>query len=171
VLKVTCGELAMLLCADAGRRFEQEVLRRAGPSGEGLPGAQVLKVGHHGSSGSASAQFLEAVGPEVAVVSVGRNSYGHPAADTVERLARSGANLLRTDLVGAVRVVWRSRSRRMIVSDMRSSGPGPRCSESSRRWDKSRLIGRSRGLFVESRSATSKPERRGVPRLRKRCGE
>lgn len=120
VLKVTCGELAMLLCADAGRRFEQEVLRRAGPSGEGLPGAQVLKVGHHGSSGSASAQFLEAVGPEVAVVSVGRNSYGHPAADTVERLARSGANLLRTDLVGAVRVVWRSRSRRMIVSDMRS---------------------------------------------------
>jgi competence protein ComEC len=120
VLKVTCGEFSMLLCADAGRRFEQEALRRSETSMGGSLRAQVLKVGHHGSSGSASAQFLEAVGPEVAIISVGRNSYGHPAPDTVERLARSGADLLRTDRVGAVRVVWHSRTRRMIVSDMRS---------------------------------------------------
>jgi len=120
VLRITCGEFSMLLCADAGRRFEREALRHAGATGERILKAQVLKVGHHGSSNSASAQFLEAVGADFAVISVGRNSYGHPAPDNVERLLKSGAALLRTDIVGAVRVVWHPWPRRMIVNDMRS---------------------------------------------------
>ena len=52
-----------------------------GPRGEDPEG--VLKVGHHGSSNSASAQFLEAVGADFMIISVGRNSYGHPAPDNV----------------------------------------------------------------------------------------
>ena len=120
VFHVVCGEFSMLLCADAGRKFEQEVFRCLGPEGHGVLRADVLKVGHHGSSSATSARFLEAVKPSIAVISVGRNSYGHPSQDTVERLLQSGAAVLRTDEVGAVRVEWHPKSHRLAVSDMRA---------------------------------------------------
>ena len=60
--------------------------------------ANVLKVGHHGSSTSSSDTFLAAVNPEVAVISVGAgNKYGHPSANVLRALARVGADVLRTD--------------------------------------------------------------------------
>jgi competence protein ComEC len=65
--------------------------------------ADVLKVGHHGSSTSSSDTFLDAVHPELAVISVGAlNKYGHPSADVIRALARVGAEVLRTDEVGTV---------------------------------------------------------------------
>jgi competence protein ComEC len=61
----------------------------------------VLKVGHHGSDGSTSAAFLEAVEPDFAVISAGAaNSFGHPSPTTRLRLA--GIPTLRTDLNGRV---------------------------------------------------------------------
>ena len=65
--------------------------------------ADVLKVGHHGSSTSSSEAFLAAVHPELAVVSVGaRNMYGHPSPDVIAALARAGAEVLRTDEAGTI---------------------------------------------------------------------
>jgi competence protein ComEC len=54
--------------------------------------SDILKVVHHGSKYSSSADFLEGVGAEVAVISVGEdNAYGHPAQETLDRLAAVGA--------------------------------------------------------------------------------
>ncbi|MBQ9990547.1 MAG: ComEC/Rec2 family competence protein [Lachnospiraceae bacterium] len=65
----------------------------------------VLKVAHHGSSGSSSTAFLEAVQPKVSLVSCGRNnSYGHPASDTLERLEAVGSLILQTTESGAITI-------------------------------------------------------------------
>ena len=63
----------------------------------------MLKVGHHGSDTSTSDAFLEAVDPEIALISCGvDNSYGHPSPATLEKLTQWGAEIYRTDLNGSV---------------------------------------------------------------------
>ena len=65
--------------------------------------ATVLKVAHHGSAGSSSTEFLEAVNPEYAVISVGvGNSYHHPEEEALQRLQSIGAEIYRTDLQGNI---------------------------------------------------------------------
>ena len=67
----------------------------------------VLKVAHHGSKHSSSLKFLEQVRPKVAVISVGvGNSYGHPHAETLQRLASVGSTILRTDELGAIKMTF-----------------------------------------------------------------
>lgn len=69
-----------------------------------LPNIDILKVTHHGSKNSSSESFLQVVDPELALISVGRdNSYGHPHADTLGRLAPL-AQVYRTDQVGTITV-------------------------------------------------------------------
>ncbi|MGI5898817.1 MAG: DNA internalization-related competence protein ComEC/Rec2 [Christensenellales bacterium] len=58
--------------------------------------ADVLKVGHHGSKYSTSSEFLEKVMPKYAVISVGRNSHGHPTPQTIQRLEEKGAAVMTT---------------------------------------------------------------------------
>ncbi len=62
----------------------------------------VLKVGHHGSKYSTSAEFLACAGPQIAVIQVGKNTYGHPSAETVERLEAVGVRVYRNDECGAI---------------------------------------------------------------------
>jgi competence protein ComEC len=63
----------------------------------------VLKVGHHGSITSSTQLFLDVVDPDIAIVSVGeRNKFRHPSAVVMERLERSGSEVLRTDFEGAI---------------------------------------------------------------------
>lgn len=64
----------------------------------------VLKVAHHGSKFSSDAGFLTAVRPAVAVIEVGKNSYGHPTRETLGRLEDAGARIYRTDRHGTVTV-------------------------------------------------------------------
>jgi competence protein ComEC len=65
--------------------------------------ADLLKVGHHGSKTSTSDLFLDAVRPEVAVISVGeKNRYGHPHTGVLERLRARGVRVFRTDRDGDV---------------------------------------------------------------------
>ena len=67
----------------------------------------MLKVAHHGSKHSSSLEFLEKVRPKVAVISVGAgNGYGHPHEETLERLAGVGSKVLRTDELGAIKLVF-----------------------------------------------------------------
>ena len=65
--------------------------------------ADVLKVGHHGSSTSTSYPFLREVLPEYAVISCGTgNSYGHPHEECLSRLSDADVTVYRTDLDGSV---------------------------------------------------------------------
>jgi len=98
VFRLTCGEVSVMLVGDATSDSEASMLAA------GLPlDSDVLKVGHHGSSTSTSAAFLAAVTPKDAVISVGAgNTYGHPAQETLDRLATAGATVYRTDLNGTV---------------------------------------------------------------------
>ena len=73
--------------------LEQELLE----SGEPLR-AEILKVGHHGSRTSTSAEFLSVVNPKFALISAGLdNSYGHPHAEVLRRLERFRVITFRTD--------------------------------------------------------------------------
>jgi len=58
---------------------------------------EVLKVPHHGSKYSTSEEFLKKTTPELAVISVGKNSFGHPTEEVIGRLKDQAIKLLRTD--------------------------------------------------------------------------
>ncbi len=95
VMTVRYGGTSALLEGDAEKETER---RMAGEQ----PEADLLKVGHHGSATSTIPEFLSAVHPRFAVISVGtRNVYGHPRRQVLERLADSGVRTYRTDLDGA----------------------------------------------------------------------
>jgi competence protein ComEC len=64
----------------------------------------ILKVGHHGSRHSTSSALLTAFQPHTALVSVGKNTYGHPHQEVLQRLDAQGVRIHRTDLEGAIRV-------------------------------------------------------------------
>ena len=66
----------------------------------------VLKVGHHGSRTSSSQEFLDAVNPDIALISCGKNNdYGHPHDETMKKLNAMGINIFRTDEMGSVVIV------------------------------------------------------------------
>lgn len=93
------GSVRFLLVGDAEAAEEGWLLDHAR---EELA-ADVLKVGHHGSATSSSDEFLAAVNPAAAIISVGAdNIYGHPSADVLAALARAGARVVRTDQRGTV---------------------------------------------------------------------
>ena len=64
--------------------------------------ADILKIGHHGSAGSTSDELLAAVKPAYAVIQVGKNNYGHPAAKIIEKCRQKCIMILRNDIQGAV---------------------------------------------------------------------
>ncbi len=70
--------------------------------------ADALKVGHHGSRFSSSAVFLKELQPKVAIIGVGKNSYGHPTAAAVARLEGTGARLYTTLDRGTVKVILKN---------------------------------------------------------------
>jgi competence protein ComEC len=94
VARFTYGETSFLLTGDLPR--EETVLA-------GEIEATVLKVAHHGSKYSSSDTFLDRVRPQEAVISVGKNSYGHPDDAVLERLRNRGVVIRRTDEVGDIR--------------------------------------------------------------------
>lgn len=98
VARLDHGRVRVLFTADAEAITERWLLAR----GADLQ-ASVLKVAHHGSRHSSTPAFLQAVAPRVAVISLGAdNRYHHPAPETLERLARAGTRVYRTDLDGTI---------------------------------------------------------------------
>jgi competence protein ComEC len=119
------GRFRMLFTGDAGSESERRFLAERVDLR-----ADVLKVGHHGSAYGSSPEFIEAVAPRYAIVSVGRhNLFGHPAPSTLATLERFGAQIFRTDEDGAVTVVSDGRSETVtsmlpIPAPERSGGGG-----------------------------------------------
>jgi len=100
VLRVSYGTMNLLFTGDATAPVEEALVKSGYPLD-----AQVLKVGHHGSSGASSSAFLSRVNPQVAILSLGKgNDYGHPHRETLERLKAAGPTVFRTDTDGTIRV-------------------------------------------------------------------
>lgn len=98
VLRAEYKGLSALFTGDAEKKEEQAMLA----DGFKLK-ANLLKVGHHGSSTSTSAGFLKKVKPEFATISCGKNNdYGHPHKETKTLLDKSGITTLRTDEQGNI---------------------------------------------------------------------
>ncbi|MEV7226792.1 ComEC/Rec2 family competence protein [Polymorphospora sp. NPDC051019] len=112
VLRARVGAATMLFTGDAEEEEQRALLERLGPAGLR---ARLLKVPHHGSVYQ-DPQFLAAVDPAVALVSVGvGNDYGHPNPALLAMLARGGARVLRTDLDGDLAVVVGERGLAVVV--------------------------------------------------------
>ena len=101
-LVVRFGEFRALLSGDS------EVRQLGHLVGQGVvPALTLLKAPHHGSDNGFTRAFLEAARPEVVVISVGRNGYGHPRPAALRAFAGAGATVLRTDLEGHVAILGR----------------------------------------------------------------
>lgn len=98
VAKLTVGEKSFLFTGDSSEQAEADMIE----TGEDLK-ADVLKIGHHGSSTATTEAFLQAVNPQVAVISCGKdNSYGHPHEETMQRLQEKAMTIYRTDEDGTI---------------------------------------------------------------------
>nr|WP_242655264.1 ComEC/Rec2 family competence protein [Clostridium cellulovorans] len=98
VTKLTYGNKSFIFMGDAETLSEGEILAK-----QLDVSADVIKIGHHGSTSSTSKSFLKAVNPKYAIISVGEgNSYNHPADETLAKLENYGITVYRTDLNGTI---------------------------------------------------------------------
>ncbi|MCX6763611.1 MAG: ComEC/Rec2 family competence protein [Candidatus Moranbacteria bacterium] len=94
VAKLTYGQNSFLFTGDLPSENEKNLADIQ---------ADILKVSHHGSKYATSTEFLNAVKPKDAVISVGKNNkYGHPAPEILERLSQAKINIWRTDEMGDI---------------------------------------------------------------------
>ena len=99
--KLIYGQTKFLFTGDLEQLAEEKILASA----VNLQ-ADVLKVGHHGSDTSSSQAFLDKIQPQLAVISVGKdNDFGFPSLRVIKRLERLGAQILRTDQAGTIKLV------------------------------------------------------------------
>ncbi len=96
VFKLIHNNSKFLLTGDLSSNFEDDLMQNFDLESD------VLKVGHHGSKYSTSEGFLKAVSPKCAVISVGENSYGHPADRVLDLLEENKVKILRTDTNGDI---------------------------------------------------------------------
>lgn len=103
-LSILCsvGENDLLITGDMTEDIEKRLVKYGD-----LPRVEVLVAGHHGSKYASGAVLLQAIQPEIALISVGYNNYGHPSAEALDRLTAAGAEIYRTDLQGDLRVQFR----------------------------------------------------------------
>jgi competence protein ComEC len=97
VTLLSYGDFDLLLPGDISSQIEEVISTETE--------IEVLKIAHHASKYSSSEEFLERIDPDLAVVSVGKNSFGHPAKEVLERLSQQAIKLLRTDIDGEIEVV------------------------------------------------------------------
>jgi competence protein ComEC len=100
VLELRYGDVALLLTGDVSAAIEHAIV----PMLTSAP-IRVLKIGHHGSRTSTSAELLDAWKPQIAVISCGRgNRFGHPAPEVMQRLEEAAVRVYRTDRDGQINV-------------------------------------------------------------------
>ena len=95
----TAGDFDVLITGDMSGSTEKLLVETYD-----LPDIEALVVGHHGSKYATTEELLEAVTPEIGVISVGENNFGHPTAEAMDRMAWQGMTLYRTDLQGNIMI-------------------------------------------------------------------
>ena len=101
-LRFDANGLSLVATGDGEKEVEKQLLAAKKKELQ----ADVYKAAHHGSSTSNTLEFLQAVSPQVVVVSCGKdNSYGHPHKEAMQNFAAVGAQVLRTDELGSI-AVW-----------------------------------------------------------------
>jgi competence protein ComEC len=106
VLNFSYGSFDLFLSGDIGSKEELALV-----SERVLRPVEILKVPHHGSKYSSSAEFLAALEPQLAVIQVGKNNrFGHPTAEVLSRLDAVRARILRNDQDGQIRVASEGES-------------------------------------------------------------
>ena len=118
-LVVRFGDFTAFLSGDSEvRQLSHLVGRRA------VPDVALLKAAHHGSDNGFTGEFLRAATPEVVVISVGRNSYGHPRPEALAAYASVGATVLRTDLHGDVEIRGHGDGRYDVLAERQVAAAG-----------------------------------------------
>ncbi len=98
VMKVTFGKTSFLFTGDAEEETENEILEN-----NFNINSDILKLGHHGSATSTTDEFLWAVHPKIAVISVGKdNDHGHPHKEILSKLEKQNIQIFRTDKDGTI---------------------------------------------------------------------
>lgn len=105
VLKMDYKNNSFLFTGDISSKKENEV----------AVDIDVLKVAHHGSKYSTSSEFLKKISPRVAIIQVGKNSYGHPTEEVLTRLDNFGIKTLRNDIAGDVKIVSDGKNLKIIT--------------------------------------------------------
>ena len=111
VLRLRFGERSFLLTGDIERQTEMNLV------GKGLDlRTDVLKVAHHGSKTSTTAEFLERTDASIAVISAGAgNSFGHPHQEVIDRLRSRGLEILETSRHGAITISTDGRDLKIAI--------------------------------------------------------
>lgn len=109
VLQLNYDQFSALFTSDIDSDIESVIAKQFTLRSEATKGGNlavnVLKVAHHGSKYSSSAKFLSAIRPALSIIEVGKNSYGHPTLETIDRLNQIGSKILRTDQDGDITVI------------------------------------------------------------------
>ncbi len=120
VLEITSEGRRFLLMGDAGIAVEDRLIKE----GKDLK-SDLLKVGHHGSRHSSGRRFIEAVSPEIAIISLAAgNDYGYPQKDPIRYLTDAGSRIYRTDQEGTITVTADQKG--LAVSTERTPQSAPK---------------------------------------------
>ncbi|MCP3027241.1 MBL fold metallo-hydrolase [Halobacillus sp. A5] len=117
--KMSYGEVDFVFTGDAEAEDEAQMMQ-----GASSVDAEILQLGHHGSSTSTSQTFLDEVGPETAIYSAGEdNQYGHPSTEVVERVQEAGIDLYGTDVHGTIEVTTDGESYDVATNEDGTASP------------------------------------------------
>jgi competence protein ComEC len=105
VALLSFGEFDTLLTGDIGPEIIPDILNT-----DQLSSIEYLKVPHHGSKNGLTQELLDATSPQLATISVGRNSYGHPHQEIIDMLLKAGVITLRTDQMGDIEIITNGSS-------------------------------------------------------------
>ena len=92
VLNVVYNGYSVLMMADLQDKYDAQACKDA----------DTVKIAHHGSKNATTAAMLDIVTPEIAIISVGNNGFGHPTKEVLDRIANVNATVYRTDELGAI---------------------------------------------------------------------
>lgn len=112
VFKVTVGDYSILATGDIGEETEKAVAGHW--EGSGFLETDILLAPHHGSRFSSSKELIAAASPGIAVIQVGKNNYGHPSEEALDRYRKAGIPVYRNDRQGAVGIFRGCRVRTML---------------------------------------------------------
>ncbi|MBN2198146.1 hypothetical protein JW698_03085 [Candidatus Wolfebacteria bacterium] len=99
VIKANIQGVKVLFTGDIGDLIEKQLIEKYDLN------IDILKVGHHGSKFSSSLEFLKETFPQIAIIEVGKNSYGHPTSEVLNKLSLINAHIFRTDIDGTIKII------------------------------------------------------------------